>query len=40
MAAYPMPELRVKKFWPTIKRIDVYGDATWSSPCKGSRKAA
>jgi len=27
MAAYPMPELRVKKFWPTIKRIDdVYGD--------------
>ena len=27
MAAYPMPELPVKKFWPTIKRIDdVYGD--------------
>lgn len=27
MAAYPVPLLRTKKFWPTIKRIDdVYGD--------------
>jgi len=27
IAAYPMPSLRAKKFWPTIKRIDdVYGD--------------
>jgi len=27
VAAYPMPALRSKKFWPTIKRIDdVYGD--------------
>jgi len=26
-AAYPLPNLRAKKFWPTIKRIDdVYGD--------------
>jgi len=26
-AAYPLPSLRAKKFWPTIKRIDdVYGD--------------
>ena len=27
LAAYPLPELREKKFWPTVKRVDdVYGD--------------
>jgi glycine dehydrogenase len=27
VAAYPLPSLRARKFWPTIKRIDdVYGD--------------
>eukprot|EP00285_Hemiselmis_virescens_P007544 CAMPEP_0173377848 /NCGR_PEP_ID=MMETSP1356-20130122/1138_1 /TAXON_ID=77927 ORGANISM="Hemiselmis virescens, Strain PCC157" /NCGR_SAMPLE_ID=MMETSP1356 /ASSEMBLY_ACC=CAM_ASM_000847 /LENGTH=982 /DNA_ID=CAMNT_0014330749 /DNA_START=37 /DNA_END=2985 /DNA_ORIENTATION=- len=27
LAAYPVPSLREKKFWPTVKRVDdVYGD--------------
>ena len=33
-AAYPVPGLRVKKFWPTVARLDdVYGDRNVVCSC-------
>jgi glycine dehydrogenase len=36
IAAYPLPWVRERKFWPTVSRIDnVYGDRHLVCTCEG-----